>query len=99
MSGTSGGAFLFQRVWVGHGAQGLLRVLKGSVQSEGYGRRLELPSKLVNHDTALANPIRLLDIHPHMLPSSPDPYQTNFHQERGWWILGSISFSLSGFRA
>jgi hypothetical protein len=62
MSGTSGGAFLFQRVWVGHGAQGLLRVLKGSVHSEGYGRRLELPTKLVNHDTALANPIRLLDI-------------------------------------
>ena len=55
--------FLFREVWVRHGAHGLLRSLKGSVQSEGYGRHvrhLMLPSKLVNHDAA--NPIRLLDI-------------------------------------
>jgi hypothetical protein len=55
---------LFQEVWVGHGAQGLLESLKGSqLLSEGCGRyvrHLELPSKLVHHD--IANPIRLLDI-------------------------------------
>jgi len=55
--------FLFRRVWVRHGAQGLLRSLEGPMHSEGYGRyvrRLELPSKLVHHDAT--NPIRLLDI-------------------------------------
>jgi len=55
--------FLFQRVWVRHGVRGLLESLKGSIQSEGYGRyvrRLELSSTPVNRDAA--NPIRLVDI-------------------------------------
>jgi hypothetical protein len=55
--------FLFRRVFVNHGAQGLLQSLKGSMESEGYGRyvrRLELHSMPVNRDTA--DPIRLLDI-------------------------------------
>jgi hypothetical protein len=54
--------FLFRRVFVNHGAQGLLQSLKGSMESEGYGRyvrRLELHSMPVNRDTA--DPIRLLD--------------------------------------
>jgi len=55
--------FLFQRVWVRHGVRGLLESLKGSMQSEGYGRyvrRLELPSTPMTHDAA--NRVRLVDI-------------------------------------
>jgi len=55
--------FLFQRVWIRHGVRGLLESLKGSMRSEGYGRyvrRLELPSRPINHDAM--NPIRFVDI-------------------------------------
>ena len=55
--------FLFQRVWIRYGVRGLLESLKGSMRSEGYGRyvrRLELPSRPINHDAM--NPIRFVDI-------------------------------------